>query len=103
MPALLATDPGRSADAAEALHHVAHLVRAGDYFEMLGVAADAGPAEIQAGHAAQRSVIEWVAASGLPHDPELLDRLRAALDEALDVLRHPELRASYRRNLSALG
>lgn len=87
------------------LRRGATLAREGDYFEILGVAPDASTREIQSRH--RREQVELVALDLASLGLEDLEGARmeflAALDEALDVLRDPVLRARYASALDLRG
>ena len=68
-------------------------VRESDYFEILGVPADASDDEIRDAYS---SIHAMLAAAGVPRAQ--LEEAQATLDEALDVLTEPALRAAYTRN-----
>lgn len=70
-------------------------IREADYFEILGVAVESSVDDARAAHAQLRtSVVE--AGPSVPRAQ--LEEMLAALDEALDVLSEPALRAAYARN-----
>ena len=86
--------------AAENAEGLLRRVRESDYFEILGVTPAATPAEIRAAHAARLGVLRDLArdsSAGRAHAEEV----RSALDEALDVLVDPGLRAAYTRHRPA--
>lgn len=72
-------------------------VRECDYFEILGVGAEASGDEVRAAHARLRDRAKALAReSSTPRGH--LEEVQSALDEARDVLSVPSLRAAYARN-----
>lgn len=69
-------------------------VREADYFDILGVHVDAPDEAVRSAHAALRASLGEV--EGAPRAQ--VDEAKAAIDEALDVLSQPALRAAYTRN-----
>lgn len=93
-PAVKANGAGKNA-AREAFDGLLKKVREADYFEILGVAADASGEEIRAAHEAIHASLAEIG-SAVP--PPQLEEAKAAVDEARDVLSEPALRAAYTRN-----
>lgn len=69
--------------------------READYFEILGIQVDAPDDAVRNAHATLRASLDDVE-PGIPRSQ--LEEVQAALDEALDVLSQPALRAAYTRN-----
>lgn len=96
-PAAPPGDELLSALASESLESLLRRVRESDYFEILGVTPAAPLEEIRAAHAARLASLRDLSresATGRAH----LEEVRSALDEALDVLADPGLRAAYTRH-----
>lgn len=72
-------------------------VREADYYEILGVSPGASSEEIRAAHAARMEALREMAKES-PNGRAHLEEVRSGLDEALDVLGSPPLRAAYTRN-----
>ena len=70
-------------------------VREADYFDILGVHVDAPDDAVRSAHASLRDALEDVE-PGIPRAQ--LEEVQSTLDEALDVLTQPALRAAYTRN-----
>lgn len=84
---------GNGASKPASLELLLRAVREADYFEILGVSLEASVEDVKAAHAALRASLAGMGAPRLQ-----LDEVRAALDEARDVLSEPALRAAYTRN-----
>lgn len=67
-------------------------VRECDYFEILGLTTEATDAEVRSAHAALAAEVKRF--GRVPH----LQEVESALEEALDVLSEPSLRAAYARH-----
>jgi hypothetical protein len=97
-PANGSAEPKRpSPVSAERVKALLRRAREADYFEVLGIATDASDAEVRAAHAAQLAVVKELARES-PANRAHLEEVRAVIEEALDVLGNPSLRAAYTRN-----
>ncbi len=89
----------RRLDPPSRLRALARLVRANDYFTILGVTPTSAPDEVRAAH---RRLTELIDTDVISVDPDLVElarEIRRSLDEARDVLADPTLKAAYQQHL----
>ena len=87
-------------DLGAALIALRRRIRSADYFEMLGVEPTASADQIEAAHAELTKPLASAMFRDRPYLAVMASEVCSALDEALAVLRVPELRDAYRRNLT---
>jgi len=99
-PSVAPAAPIVDADVGPALQALRRRINSADYFEMLGVAPSAEITEIESAHATLTTPLKAAKFHDQKDVSALANEVCDALDEALAVLRVPELRDAYRRNLT---